>query len=347
MFNPFEPRVPVDPSDPFAGLRGAAQLGTNAFMLVFILVNSAMAGVAAILGGPLLFAFTKFTDWDTNLRLGRAWGVAFMTYFGYFCISSLVTMGGRIVPPPVDSLFAPEMLVHITMLHGPAVLVAAAILLWRLPAYRSFFGFVRAVFFVCFSLLLSATMMYLTTTRIDSDGAPGIGYAEGFAMIGLITLVIVVPGSIFAALVIRLSAALGPRPDKPLRFLSVFWTSIVVLLSWIASVATLEFLFMTSEHMFAWYQAYHAADDPAQYLATNGFELRVAIIVAASILLVSILVAGSVLTSRLSAAFPGRLGWLRAVLTTGVAVAGALAPITALLLWAYSVGGFDDMDMYW
>jgi hypothetical protein len=344
--NPIESTNPIDPHDPFARMRATANLSANVVMILFVLVNSVLAGLAAILGGPLLLAFTKLVDWDTDLRLLKAWSVTFMAYFGYFCISTLITMDDS-SPPATDSLFAPEMLLHIAMLQGPPVLLASAIMLWRLPAYRSVFGFIRAAFFISVSLMLSAAMMYLVLERVTTDGAPGIGYTEGLAMVGLIALVIIVPGSLIAALVIRAGAALGPRQDTPLRFRSILWTAIVILLTWVASVAAFEFLFMTAESMFSWYNAWEPAADRTAYMQAHGSELQLMIGVALGILVIALLIAASVLTSRLAAAFPGRLGWVRAIFTTGTAVAGALAPITALLAWTYLVGGFDDMSQYW
>jgi hypothetical protein len=346
MFKLFDPNNPADPSDPYRGMRGAANLSGNVFAIIYVLVNSVLAALAAILGGPLLLAFTKFFDWNTDLSLAKAWGTSFIAYAGFFCLSTLMGIDGE-APPTTDNLLAPEMLIHIAIVQGPPVLLASALLLWRLPSYRSIFGFVRAAFFVCASLLISATVLYLTVERFTSSGVPGMSVGDGLAMIGLITAVVVLPGSIVASLVIWISTRLGPRPEQPLRFRSIYWAGVLVLLAWLASVIAFEFLLLTSESMFAWYKAYTAAADPAEYAQANGLELRVAIGVAVGILVISLLIAGSVLTSRLSASFPGRLGWLRALLTTSVAVVGALAPITALLLWAYAVGGFDDMDMYW
>jgi hypothetical protein len=346
MFSLFDSSNPADPTDPHRGMRGAANISGNIFVIVFVLVNSVLAGLAAILGGPLLLAFTKFVDWDTDLRLGKAWSTAFIAYAGYFCVSTLMGIDGD-APPTTDSMLAPEMLIHIAFVQGPPVLLAAALLVWRLPAYRSVIGFLRAVFFVCASLLISAMMMYFAVERFTSPGVPGMDFGEGLAMIGVIMLAIVVPGSIVASLVVWLSTRLGPRPETPLRFGSIYWTATLMLLAWVASVVVFESVFLTSEAMFSWYKAYSVAPDPQQYALVNGVELRVAMRIAAGILVMSLLIAGSVLNSRLASIFQGRIGWLRAVLTTGVAVVGALAPITVLLLWAYAVGGFDDMDMYW
>lgn len=346
MFSLFDSRNPADPTDAHRGMRGAANFSGNVFLLLFVLVNSVLAGLAAILGGPMLLAFTKLVDWETDLRLGKAWSTSFIAYAGYFSLSTLMGIDGD-APPNTDSLLAPEMLIHIAFVQGPPVLLASGLLLWRLPSYRSVVGFLRAIFFVCASLLISALMMYLTVERFTSPGVPGMSFVEGLAMIGIIILVIVIPGSIVAGPVIWLGTRLGPTTESPPRFQSVFWSAILVLLAWIASVVVLEGLFLTSESMFAWYQGYAAASDPQQYAAANGLELRISVGVAAGILVISLLIASSVLASRLAAAFPGRLGWLRAVLTTSIAIVGALAPIAALLVWVYAVGGFDDMAMYW
>lgn len=346
MFKLFDPANPADPSDPYRGMRGAANISGNLFAIVYVLVNSVLAALAAILGGPLLLAFTKFFDWDTDLGLGKAWATSFIAYAGFFGLSTLMGIDGS-APPPTENLLAPEMLIHIAVVQGPPVILASALLMWRLPSYRSVIGFVRAAFFVCASLLISATVLYLTVERFTSSGVPGMSVEDGLAMIALIMAAVVIPGSIVASVVIWIGARMGPRPEAPVRFRSIYWTSVLVLLAWIASVIAFEFLFLTSESMFAWYKAYTAAADPAQYARANGLELRVAIGVAIGILVLALLIAGSVLTSRVATAFPGRLGWLRALMTTTVAVVGALAPITILLLWAYAVGGFDDMDMYW
>jgi hypothetical protein len=346
MFNLFDTRNPADPSDPHRGMRGAANFSGSVVLLIFVLVNSILAGLAAILGGPLLLAFTKFVDWDTDLRLGKAWGTAFIVYAGYFSLSTLMGIDGN-APPATDNLLAPEMLIHIAFVQGPPILLASALLLWRLPSYRNVIGFLRAATFVCVSLLISAAILYLVVERFTSPGVPGMSFADGLAMIGLIVVVVVVPGSIVAGPIIWFGARLGPATETPLRFRSVFWTAILVLLAWVASVIVFEVVFLTSEAMFSWYQGYSAAADPQQYALANGLELRVAIGIAAGIILISLLIAGSVLTARLAAAFPGRVGWLRALLTAGVAIVGAITPITALLAWAYAVGGFDDMAMYW
>ena len=47
----------LDRDDPRQGVPGVVP-AANLFVIIFILVNSVLAGVAAIIGGPLLLAFT-------------------------------------------------------------------------------------------------------------------------------------------------------------------------------------------------------------------------------------------------------------------------------------------------
>jgi hypothetical protein len=91
-FQIFTPPNPYEPGDPRHSQATAGAVA-HGVMALFIIINSIMAGVAAIVGGPLLFAFRKISRWDLSLSVWQCWKATFLGYFAYFAVATLLNMG--------------------------------------------------------------------------------------------------------------------------------------------------------------------------------------------------------------------------------------------------------------
>lgn len=346
-FDPYG--MPLDRDDPRRGIPGSVQ-ATNLVVILFILVNAVLAGVAAIIGGPVLFALAKMANWDTRLRLGKAWQTSFIAYFGSFAVYSLQSMGrpSGFGPPVTDNFFAPEMFAYALSVQGLPMLACAAIIVWRLREdFRGVFGFVRALLFSGISLGFSGLMLAMIAYRMMNFDESAEGFVEGMLGVSLVAIVFTLLGSVTAFVVVSLSAKLGPRPEKPHGFWKIYGTAVLVLLAWFVVAGLFEFIFMSAEAIWEWYLGYRDANDPGAYLETNGVELRTWIIAASIVHVMPLLIVGSILSTKLSPVFSGRAGWFRAVFTSFAAVVAAWIPVGMLIYWLYLIGEFDDMAMYW
>jgi hypothetical protein len=348
---PPDPTNPYDPrNDPIQGRRygGVPFAGlANVVLLIFILVNSVLAGAAAIVGGPVLVGLTKLVDWNRRLRFGEAWGASFLGFFAYFMISSLLsTTRGRVTPP--DDFFSGAMLLHLVQEHGLPLLACTAVIMWRVKApYRGFFGFFRALAASGVSLLIGAALPALLVFRLAHVSETPEGLADGLLGLSAVILVFALVGAIAASVPLWLGARLGPRLASPPGWGRIYLTAALLLAVWAVASVAFEFLFMALDPLYEQFQAYRAAADPAAYLATAGIQLQVPLTVFITEQLVAMGLAAGVVLSRLAPAFPGRGGWLRSLVTTGAAIVASWLMFAAAGVWLYGMGAFDDVAAYW
>jgi len=346
-FDPYG--LPLDRNDPRRGVPGSVQ-ATNLVVILFILVNAFLAGVAAIIGGPVLYGLAKMANWDTRLRLGKAWQASFIAYFGSFAVYSFQSMGrpSGFGPPNTDSYFSPEMIAYALSVQGLPMLACAAIIVWRLREdFRGVFGFLRALLFSWTSLGISGLMLAMIAYRMTNFEETGEGLVDGMLGVTFAAIVFTMLGSVAAFVVVWLSARFGPRPEKPHGFWKTYGTAVLVLLGWFVIAGLFEFIFVSAETIWEWYLGYRSANDPSVYMQANSAELHKWIIAAAVVHTVPLLIIGSILSTKLSPVFSGRAGWFRAVFTSFAAVAAAWIPVGLLIYWLYTIGEFDDMAMYW